>query len=83
MRELADLQLLTDLQMDMAEIYAIHDTGRHFAKLINLQRLNISFNFISIKDIAAINWKRLHSLRDLDVIVIKLTSCGILNLAWN
>ena len=67
MNALAGIRRLVDLQMDNAEIYSIQDTRKHLTQLINLQKLNISFNFISMKDIAAIDWTRLRSLRDLDI----------------
>ena len=64
---LAQIRRLVDLQMDMTEIYSINDTGKYLSQLFNLQRLNISFNFISMKDMGAIDWKRLITLRDLDI----------------
>ena len=64
---LAQIRRLVDLQMDMTEIYSINDTGKHLSQLFNLQRLHISFNFISMKDMGAIDWKRLINLRDLDI----------------
>ena len=62
-----DLRYLKDLQMNHAEIFLLSDRGKHLSKLINLERLNMSYNFLILKHINAIFWDRLINLRQLDL----------------
>ena len=62
-----DLRYLKDLQMDNAEIFLLSDRGIHLSKLINLERLNMSYNFLILKHMNAILWDRLVNLRELDL----------------
>ena len=62
-----DFRYLKDLQMDNAEISFLCDRGRHLSKLINLERLNLSYNFLILTYVEANFWDRLVNLRELDL----------------
>ena len=78
-----DLRYLKDLQMDNAKIFLLSNSWIHLSKLINLERLNMSHNFLTPKHINVISWDRLINLRELDLsyqiytIRISLWGCSI------
>ena len=62
---------LVEIRMDNNEIYEINVRKRPFSQLVNLKKLNLSSNFLSLKHIMRIShssiWKKLTKLRELDL----------------
>ena len=71
MFENSHFRKLVEIRMDNTGIYEIKVRKRPFSQLVNLEKLNLSSNFLSLKHIQRIShssiWKKLTKLRELDL----------------